>query len=258
VPLDPALQVNYTNPLLLSNNATNIAQWVASQLEDTHVALVSTIPPQGPNNAILAYQTVYDFRTATGSEIVVSYLYGQFYELDYRIPGTSSNPPYVANATELADRILSGPGSAVQNLTFQTQVSSAGPQFEDVRLAQTFNGTAISGALAENFDGSHYLEGSTFELLLGPSPNHLNRLFLISPDWFRVPTSFPVVFPPSEAAHSALFALNYLSSKSVWGTSVDFAAVSGHLYYLVTATNSTGSYYVFVNPRTGQAGFPTP
>jgi hypothetical protein len=175
--------------------------------------------------------------------------------IDYSISSISPNPPYISNSTQFADRLLSGPGSTIRNLTFQSRISNAGPQLVDIRLVQTFNGTSIAGALSRNFDGSHFIEESTLELLLGPS-SHLSHLVLISPAWSKTPVGFPMVFPPSEAAHSALFALNYLSSKSVWGTGVNFVAVSGHLYYLVTASNSTGSYYVFVNPRTREADLP--
>lgn len=256
VPLDPSLQVTPTNQVLFDSNATKIVQWVASLLGEAPVTLESEIQPGGPNNTILAYQATYDFRTTAGSEVVVTYLYGQFYELDYRIAGTAANPPVVANATQFAEKLLNGSSASGESLAFQSQVSSAGPGFTDTRLVESFRGLPITGSLARNFDGSHFIEEITVDLLIGPTDNHLNRLFLFSPDWYAIPQDFPLEVQPSQAASAALAVVNSLNSGGNYVTNVSFAFVSGHLYYLVTASNYQVSYYVFVNPRTGEAGFP--
>jgi len=257
VSLDPALKVNVTNPVLLSDNATQIAEWAASLLGEAPATLQSEIPPSGPNNTILAYQAIYDFRTAAGSEVVITYLYGQFYELEYRISGTAANPPTITNATRFADQLLSGPGLPVQNLTFQSQVTSPGPGFTDIQLVQKLQGLPFAGTLAANFDGSHYVEEGTVEVLIGPTDDHLNRLFLFTPYWYAIPQSFPLVVGPSQAAGAALASIPN-SNQSGFVANVSFAGVSGHLYFLVEASNYQVSYYVFVNPRTGAVGFPTP
>lgn len=254
--LDSTLLVNITNPVLMYGNATEVAQWASSLLGEGEVTLQSEIEPHGANNTILAYQATYGFTTATGSQVDLTYLYGQFYELDYRVSGTAVNPPVISNATQFADRLLSGPNSPLQNFTFQTQTSHPGTNFTDFQLTQILGSLPVNGTLANNFDGSHYIEQSSVNLLLGPKGNELNRLFLFSPYWYSVPQDFPMMIPPSQAAGAALTAISSLNSGGTFVANVGFAVVNGHLYYLVTAGNFEVSYYVFVNPRTGEAGFP--
>jgi hypothetical protein len=133
VALDPSLQVGTAQSTLVTDNATEIAQNLASTLNELPVTLASEEPPRGPNDTINAFQATWHYRTAKDSTIQITFLFEDnrwgFYELDYRVKdylnltsGSSTSSFNTFRADQRARLIMSGLGISLTRVTLLDRV----------------------------------------------------------------------------------------------------------------------------------------
>ncbi len=260
VQLDPSLGVSPARSVLLSANATQIAEQLASVLGESPVTSTGVVLPHGPNDSILAHQATYNFSTSSGSRITITFIQDVFYQLDYvsGVKGAQSTATFTPlNATAAALKILAGMGvpTRTDRLMVQAEnlISSQDYLFQ---WAPAYAGIPISGTLVKNFDGSNVIQGNSVYFEFNPRSGSPTRIILISPYWYTVGDGFPLTISPLQATNiAATFAMG-LGMSDINNPQVNFVVVHNSLYYAITIGNSAQQFELIVNPRTGEVGLP--
>jgi hypothetical protein len=259
-PPDPSLAVSPIQGLLqTSTNASAIAESLASQLNELPIYLVSQQLPTCSGNTILCTQATYLYRTAAGSNITVTLIQGEFYELAYITQdyweltyGNATSATGPAFSTTQADgevqQIMNDAfGVPLQNLTVVDQFPpSLSPTDYVVQWVQGYDGVPIASSVV-------YFE-------FYPPTSELTRMIIIEgTGWYQIPSDFPLSIQASTALSAVEgYAANTLHMSSITYTDVSLQVVDDQMYYAVTVSNYTNGYILFVNPRTGEIGFPQP
>lgn len=273
VAIDPSLQVQTIQSILLTGNATRIAQRLASALNELPVTLVSEQLPHGPNNTVNAFEATYNYRTSKDSHIGITFLYWnnqfQFYQLGYTVKdytnlrdGTAPNNPSF-NATKAersAEQIMSGLGIPFAQVTLVNRnpvyISTT---YSTVEWVQGYKGIPVSGTLVTDWGGSRITVPSTLQLEFYPPTGELIGISMFGPYWYLIPASFPLDVQPSTAISTGVSIANsQLNMSQVTYTNAALVAIQGHLYYVISVGNGIIQYSIYVNPRTGEVGFPQP
>ena len=260
-PPDSSLAVNPIQGLLqTSTNASAIAESLASQLNELPIYLVSQQLPTCSGNTILCTQATYLYRTAAGSNITITLMQGEFYELDYITQdyweltyGNATSATGSAFNTTQADgevqQIMNDAfGVPLQNLTVIDQLPPhLGPTDYVVQWGQGYGGTPIANS------GVVYFE-------FYPPTSELVRLIITEgTGWYQIPSDFPLSIQASSALDAVEgYATYTVRWNSIAYTDVSLQVVDCQMYYAVTVSNYVYGYLFFVNPRTGEIGLPQP
>lgn len=262
VPLDPSLVVNPVQGLLqTSANATQIAQAMASKVNELPIRLVSEQLPTcsgAPVPCSQATNPYYLYETAANSNISITLVQGKFYEIDYitqnyyKLTGGSatSTTGSAFNSTKADGQVRQivndAFGLPLQSLSLVDQLPPRVSSTDYViQWGQEYEGLPIANS------GVVYFE-------FYPPTGQLIRMIIDEGSgWYSIPPNFPLTVQASEALNSvAEYATDTLHMNLVSYTDVSLQIVQNHMYYGVTVSNDTNSYLVFVNPRTGEIGFP--
>ena len=282
VPLDPNLKIESVQSVLSSYNATLIAESLAYALGEHPVTTVVGGDVAGGYN---------DFRTAKGSWINITKgdtpLYPQIEIFYYRWDWTPSSPiaweqpaPQYATssvpfpnfnhtvAVERSQQIMSilGVPANYINLTESDGYIYSTPSA--IIWNQGSFGTPFGGTMVKILmygDDAYYFLGSSFAFEFHPPDMRLLRVTIMGSLWYSIPSSFPLKIDAQKAIDIATdYAKNTLKMEGIYPKPspylmepVVFVAAQDCLYYLVTLTNPSGGYQIFVNPRTGEVGMPT-
>ncbi|MBI2938412.1 MAG: PepSY domain-containing protein [Thaumarchaeota archaeon] len=274
VAIDSSLQVQTIQSILLTGNATQIAQRLASALNELPITLVSEQMPHGSNNTINAFQATYNYRTSKDSHISITFLYWnnqfQFYQLGYTVknytnlrsaditPNNSSMN--VTKAESSAEQIMSGLGIPFAQVTLvnRNPLYSSATDYM-VEWVQGYKGIPMSGTIVTNWAGGRSTVPSTLELEFYPPTGELIGISIFGPYWYLIPASFPLDVQPSTAISTAVNTANsQLNMSQVTYTNAALVAMHGHLYYVISVGNGIIEYSIYINPRTGEVGFPQP
>lgn len=253
VSLDSRLAVEPLGNLRTSTNATTVAEALASNLGELPIQPVSQRLPSCSDNSVFCTQSTYVFRTSTGSNISVDFISGSFYELDYIVQDYNTlyngywnshsigNPPTTAEDLAVGNLMLNSFGLDLSKVTLNDNVT--GPGW--AQWSQEYNGLQIANS------GVVYFE-------VYPPTSEIIRLIIIEgAGWHLVPANFPLNVQASAALDSAkAYATNTLHVGYIGYASISLQIVQDHLYYAATLSNQSKTYILFVNPITGEVGFP--
>ncbi len=259
VQLDPSLGVSLAQSVLLSSNATQIAEQLASVLGESPVTLTGVMPPHGPNDSILAYQTTYDYSTAAGSRIVVTFVQNVFYQVDYTSGASQlAQTRFTAiNASASALKVMAGMGLPTRTDQLMVQIENFSPQNYTLQWGAAYSGVAIDGTLTKSFDGSYFIQGNSVYFEFNPQSGLQTRIILIGPYWYTVGDGFPLIISPLQAAQIAASYAQGLGMSTISEPVVSFVIIHNSLYYAVTVGNSAQQFELIINPRTGEVGLPS-
>lgn len=273
VAIDPSLQVQMIQSILITGNATQIAQRLASAFNELPVTLVSEQLPYGPNNTKNAFQATYNYRTSKDSRIGITFTYlnnqFQFYQLGYTVKDYTNltsvtvpnNPSFNTNkAGQSAEQIMSDLGIPFAQVTLVNRKPSYISTTDyAVEWVQGYKGTPLSGTLVTDWGGSRITVTSTLELEFYPPTGELIGISMFGPYWYLIPANFPLNVQASTAISTVVSMANsQLNMSQLTYTNAAFVAIQGHLYYVISVGNGIIEYLIYINPRTGEAGFPQP
>jgi hypothetical protein len=258
VTLDPALAVSLVQSSLVVGNATQIAQQIASVLGEAPVTLTSELLGNSSHSPF----NTYNYATAGGSRITVTFIQNSFYQLDYEnlggSPGGGGGAFTALNASANALKILSGMGlpTATDRLSLRLEVSS--PQMYVVEWGQAYAGVPIEGTLTNIPYGIFSTQESSVHFEFNPQTGRPTRILLMSPYWYAVGLDFPLIVSSVQAANIAAAFFAERSGTTTFSVSrVGFIVVTGSLYYVVTIGNNGQGVDLIVNPKTGEVGLPS-
>lgn len=267
VSLDPRLSVTPMQGLLeSSSNATEIANALASGLQEAPIQLLSHRPATCVASSTSCIESnypystavdLYVFRTAKGSNITVNLIQGKFFELQYVVQdfdalyngylnnhtGAIYPPPSASAASaKVADLMLESFGIDLSKVSLVNNVT--GPIW--VQWSQQFQGLNIANS------GVVYFE-------FYPLTSQVIRMVIDeNGGWHLVPSNFPLDIPPSNALSSAkAYAITTLEMGSINYAKTSLQVIQSHLYYALTVANQTMTYVLYVNPITGVVGYPS-
>jgi hypothetical protein len=290
---DPRLAVTPMDGLLgTSNNATLIAGDVASYFNELPITLVKHQPatcsasstvsipgiPAGQNcrETDYPYSTAidfYKFNGSKGSVIYVDLFQGKFLELQYIVKNYTAlhdssvnytNPSSAVASAKVANLIANAYGIDLSKFTLGNIF--AGDGSNRVSWYQTYQGMQISDGGGIYFE--YYPPTSQIIWLVvnmdfgwGIQPpwsfNDLGRYAVGIGGWNQIPSSITLNLSSSVAlAGAKTYAENTLHMGFIGYSSIELALVSGHLYYAATVANQSNTYVLFVNPITGEVGYP--
>ena len=227
------------------------------------------------------YSTAIDFylfKSAKGSNITVDLIQGRFLELQYIVQDYNTlYNDYFGNYTAG----VSNPSPAVASVTVGnlmqsafgidlSKVSLANPYASEhwirVDLTQQYNGMMIANSGEVYFE--YYpptsqvirliVEESNNWALQSPwSPEAIGPFVAQLGGWHLIPPNFPLnISAPVALDDAKTYATNALHMGSIGYASISLQMVQDHLYYAATVSNQTKTLLFFVNPITGQIGFP--
>jgi hypothetical protein len=261
--LDPRLAVSPIQGLLeTSGNATTIAYALASSLNELPVQLILHNPATCSFNSTscteenFPYSTAVDlyiFETAKGSNITVELIQGRFIELQYDDANYSSlyndywnshpygSPPSAAEDVAVGDLLLKSFGLDLSGVSLADNVT--GPGWAS--WTEEYNGLGIANS------GEIYFE-------VYPPTSQIIRLVIDeSGGWHLIPSDFPLNISASAALdYAKAYATNTLHMGFLGYASVSLEIVQNCMYYAATVSNQSQTYVLFVNPITGEVGFP--
>jgi len=185
----------------------------------------------------------------------VDFISGSFYEFDYIVQDYNTlfngywnshpigNPPTTAEDLAVSNLMLNSFGLDLSKVTLNDNIT--GPGW--AQWSQEFNGLQIANS------GEVYFE-------VYPPTSAIIRLIVIEgAGWHLVPANFPLDIQASAALDSAKgYATTTLHIGFIGYASISLQIVQDHLYYAATLSNQSKTYILFVNPITGEVGFPDP
>ncbi|MDV3292660.1 MAG: hypothetical protein LYZ70_00130 [Nitrososphaerales archaeon] len=254
---DTSLTVNRIQGLLqTSSNATTIAQSLALQLNEQPIRLVSQRLPTCSDNSILCTQATYLYKTADDSNITIAFVKGKFYELDY-IAQDYWRLTY-GNATTNLSFNTTKADVAVEQLMANTFGVSLGNMALVNQFSPVLSSTNYQIQWAQGYQGVPIANSGVIFFQFYPPTSKLVRIIIDENDgWYQIPPNFPFKVQPSAALSSVEgYAASNLHMSSIEYTSVSLQVVGNQMYYAITVSNFIKSYLLFVNPRTGEIGFP--
>jgi len=293
VPLDPCLTVaQQSGPLETSSNATAIAASLAYYFGETPIRLTLHRPATCTSNTTscreeyFPYSTAVDlyvFRSSTGSNITAESIQGRFLELTYTVQNYSTlYDDYFNDTTGVSNSSLTTAISAVSNLMLRAY----GVNLTEVTLGNTYESEHwIRVDWTQRFAGMEIANGGEIYFEFYPPTSQVIRLIIIENSieafdlccgqpltlpmmdvfntqqggWYLIPPNFPVVMNASAALTLAKkYGTTILHMNYITYSSIELYAVQDHLYYAATISDQSRTYYLFVNPITGQVAFPQP
>ena len=257
VAIDPNLNVSLAQTFMLQTNATEAARDLASSLGQTLT---------GAPNVTTGYEsTYYTFTTNTNSSIIVAASPG-LTEVTYRTQNwdadedtTVTNQSLTSSEGDaIAFHLMNLVGIPTSKMNFTDTLSYYGPSDYKIQLTQSYDGVSLLGLLSSNPDGSYFFSDTQVYFDFNTANGQLREVIFTNPFWYVIPSSFPLRVSTSNATSLAEnYAINSLGMNEVSNTTVNFATIQDYLYYVVTVSNSTSSYQIFVNPSNGRVGLPT-
>ncbi len=240
--------------MLLSGNATQIAEQLASVLGVTPINLTAVMVGLGPPVSSVRY-----YKTASGSEIITTFVDGVFVRLDYRSPIQSARAGTFTplNASAGALKILAGIGLQIVTDRLIVMDENFSPQRYAFSWNPAYAGIHINGTLVKNGDGSYLIEGYDLNFEFDPQSGIPTRIVLTRPNWYTVGDGFPLNVSALQAAQIATTYAQGLGMTTISQPLVNFVVIDGSLYYVVTVGNSSQAFNLVINPRTGEVGLPS-
>jgi hypothetical protein len=274
-----------------STNATTIAEALASSFNQLPIQLTLHSPPTctgtstSCGEADFPYSTAVDlyiFKSSTGSNITVEFILGRFLELQYVVQdynslyndyfnnytaGMSNPSPSIASVT-VGNLMLSAYGIDLSKVSLANIY--AGEQWLRVDWTEQYRGMGIANSAEVYFE--YYpptsqvirliiVENSIEEQdLCCGYPLTLGMIGTFNAEqggWYLIPQNFPLNISASAALNSAKeYGTNTLHMNNIVYASIDLQVIQDHLYYAATISDQSKTYYLFVNPITGEVGFP--
>ena len=250
VPLDPRLAVTPLGNLSSSTNATTIASDLASGLGELPIQLVS----KHLNTCFFTCdQSIFSFMTAKDSNITVYFVGDSFYLLLYEVQNYSTYLNAWTNQTTWSPPTV-GEDLAVSNLMLRAY------GLDLSRVSLNANSTGPGWATwSQEYQGLPIVNSSQITFNVYQPTSLIFRLEIIAYDgWNVIPTSFPLnVTSPVALASAEAYATNTIHAENMSGATIKFQIIQGHLYYVAIIGNQSLAYILYVNPATGEVGFPT-
>jgi len=230
-------------------NATSIAADLASGLGELPIQLVSK---QLNTCFFTCDQSIYAFRTALGSNITVYFTGTSFYLLLYEVQNYTAYNQYWTNHT------TGSPPTAEEDVAVGNLMLKAyGLDLSRVSFASfTQPGWAT---WSQEYKGLPIANSSQITFNVYPPKSLIIRLETIAyAGWSLIPSNFPLDVSPSTALASAeAYAADTLHIGNITSASIAFQVIHGDMYYCATVGNQSEAYILYVNPVTGEVGFPT-
>ena len=291
---DPRLAVTPIDGLLgTSSNATLIAEDVASYFNELPIMLVEHQPatcsasstvsipgiPAGQNCREIDYPystaiDSYKFNSSKGSTIYVDFFQGKFLELQYIVKNYTAlhdgsvnytNPSSAVASAKVASLMASAYGIDLGKFTLGNMF--AGDGSNRVSWYQTYQGMQVGdggGIYFEYYPPTSQIIWLIVNMNFGweiQPPWSFSDLGVFAADiggWNQIPSSITLNLSSSAAlADAKTYATNTLQMGFIGYSSIELALVSGHLYYAATVANQSNTYVLFVNPITGEVGYPS-
>lgn len=250
VPLDPRLAVTPLGNLSSSTNATAIANDLASGLGELPIHLVS----KHLNTCVFTCdRSVFSFRTSKDSNITVYFVGNSFYLLLYEVQNYSTYFNAWTNQTTWTPPTV-GEDLTVSNLLLRAYGLDLG------RVSLNANSTGPGWATwSQEYQGLPIVNSSQITFYVYQPSSLIFRLEIIeSAGWNVIPPSFPLSVSASEALASAqAYAMDTIHIVNVSSATIAFQIIQSHLYYVATIGSQSLAYVLYVNPATGEVGFPT-
>jgi hypothetical protein len=291
---DPRLAVTPMDGLLgATSNASLIAEKVASFFNELPVTLVEhqspvcsasstvSIPgiPTGENCRTIDYPystaiDFYKFNTSKGSTIYVDLFQGRFLEFQYTVRNYTGLHDSSVNYTNPSPDVASAGVADLMSNAYGIDLGKfslgdifAGDGSNRVAWYQTYQGMQIGSG------GGIYFEyypptsqviwlivnmNSGWEAQPPWSFNSLSTFAAGIGGWDEIPSSITLNLSSSVAlADAKTYATNTLHMGYIGYSSIELALISGHLYYSATVANQSNTYVLFVDPISGEIGYPS-
>lgn len=290
---DPRLAVApYDGLFGTSSNATSIAENVASYFNELPITLVEHQPatcsanstvsipgiPAGENCREIDYPYTtaidfYKFNSSRGSTIYVDFFQGKFLELQYAVKNYTALHDSSVNYTNPSSAVASAKVTSLMANAYGIDLGKfalgnvfAGDGSDMVSWDQTFNGIQIAdagGILFEYYPPTSQIICLIVNMNFGwevQPPQSFKDLSAFAAGiggWNQIPSSITLNLSSSVAlADAKSYATDTLYMGYIGYSSIELAMISGHLYYAATVANQSNTYVLFVNPITGEVGYP--
>lgn len=291
---DPRLAVTPVDGLLgTSNNATLIAEDVASYFDELPITLVEHQPatcsasstvsipgiPAGQNCREIDYPystaiDFYKFNSSKESTIYVDFIQGRFLELQYIVRNFTalhdSSVNYTNSSPDVASAKVVGLMANAYGIDlgkFTLRNTFAGDGSNRVSWYQTYQGMQIGdggGIYFEYYPPTSQIIYLVVNMNFGWTSQPpwsfqtLGSFVAEIGGWNQIPPSVTLNLSSSVAlADAKTYATNTLHMGFIGYSSIELTLVSGHLYYAATVANQSNTYVLFVNPITGEVGYPS-
>lgn len=294
IALDPRLAVTPMDGLLgTSDNATLIAEDVASYFNELPITLVEHQPAtcsatstvsipgipaaQNCREINYPYSTAIDFywfNTSKGSTIYVDFIQGRFLEFQYSVKNYTALHDIAINYTNSSSAVASAKVADLMANSYGIDLGKlalgnifAGDGSNRVSWYQTYQGIQIGDGGSVFFE--YYPPTSQIIWLVvnmdsgweAQPPWSFQSLSVFVAEiggWNQIPSSVTLNVSSSVAlADARTYATDTLHMSYTSYSSIELAVVSGHLYYAATVANQSHTYVLFVNPITGEVGYPS-
>lgn len=254
VTLDPRLAVSPLGNLSSNTNATSIAAALALNLGELPIRLISRQLPTCTGSSVACTQSTYLFGTAKGSNITMDFIGRSFYQLQYEVKNYSElyndywnthpygNPPTAAEDVAVGNLLLKTYDLDLSRVALNDNIT--GPGWAS--WSQEYNGLQIANS------GQIYFE------VYPPTSSIIRLLIVEGAGWSLIPHDFPLNISATAALGLArAYATNTIHMGFIGYASISFQIVQDHMYYAATVSDQYSTYILFVNPVTGEVGFPT-
>jgi len=250
VPLDSRLAVTPLGNLSSSTNATAIAGELASGLGELPIQLVSK---HLDTCFFTCDQSIYSFSTAKDSNITVFFVGSSFYLLLYEVQNysgyldawnnqTTWSPPTVGEDLAVSNLMLRAYGLDLSRVGLDA--SSTGPGW--ATWSQEYQGLPIANSSQITFN------------VYQPTSLIFRLEIIAYSGWNVIPPNFPMNVSATEALASAqAYATNTIHIGNITSATIAFQIIQGHMYYAATISSQSQAFILYVNPATGEVGFPT-
>ena len=250
VPLDSRLAVTPLGNLSSSINATAISRELASGLGELPIQLVSK---HLDTCFFTCDQSIYSFSTAKDSNITVFFVGSSFYLLLYEVQNysgyldawnnqTTWGPPTVGEDLAVSNLMLRAYGLDLSRVGLDA--SSTGPGW--ATWSQEYQGLPIANSSQITFN------------VYQPTSMIFRLEIIAYAGWNVIPPNFPLNVAATEALASAqAYATDTVHVGNITSATIAFQIIQGHMYYAATISSQSQAYILYVNPATGEVGFPT-
>jgi hypothetical protein len=198
-------------------------------------------------------QSIYSYRTAKDSNITVYFVGRSFYLLLYEVQNYSTYLNSWINQTTWSPPTV-GEDLAVSNLMLRAY----GLDLSKVGLDANSTGPGWA-TWSQEYHGLPITNSSQITFNVYQPTSLIFRLEIIAyAGWNVIPSSFPLDVSASEALASAqTYATNTIHMRTITLATIAFQIIQDHMYYIATVGNQSIVYILYVNPVTGEVGFPT-
>lgn len=256
--------INITVPTSIVTTTLIVPQPTVTQTLTATVpkTVTVTVVTSIAEETILQHISEYTFQTSKNSTIRITFIDNRFYQLTYasneRIDRKveTLNPNFnPIEKIEYAKKVASSLGIKF-DLLDENFPKTLNPNIFYVSWTQKYKNVTVA-TLSKDWAGNHVIEYSTISFTFYPETGKLISLTILSPYWYTLPSNFTINISPKEATTVAKdYATKYMQINEITSTQTNFIIINSHLYYIITVYGKQGNYYIIVNPRTGEVGFP--